>query len=183
MGDVAKIGIKSLIDKAEISLVLDTYDDLFSDFDPRPYTVRSLSEDFLAAAKKAALDKGAGTELMFLIPKAARNMTDEELIKQRLRNHFRKHYRLIKDDASRRRKQAALLIIAGAAIGLTDVLLTSTGILSALTKDAIEIVLTPASWFTIWTGFDHLLIRPKEDTADEAFYRKMVDSQISFTPY
>ena len=43
--------IKDIIDKAQVSLVLDTYDDIFSDFDPRPYDQRALSGDFLDAAR------------------------------------------------------------------------------------------------------------------------------------
>ena len=33
-----------------VSLWLDTYEDIFSDFDPRPYGQRALSEDFVAEA-------------------------------------------------------------------------------------------------------------------------------------
>lgn len=58
MVEEGNTGIKEIIDKAEISLVLDTYDDIFSDFDPRPYGERALSSDFLDEAKKAARDKG-----------------------------------------------------------------------------------------------------------------------------
>ncbi|MBI2151367.1 hypothetical protein HYU21_01420, partial [Candidatus Woesearchaeota archaeon] len=33
--------------EGNISLVLDSYDDIFSDFDPRDYSEKALSEDFL----------------------------------------------------------------------------------------------------------------------------------------
>ena len=33
--------------EGNISLVLDSYDDLFSDFDPRDYSQKALSDDFL----------------------------------------------------------------------------------------------------------------------------------------
>ncbi len=175
--------VKDVMDKAEVSLILDTYDDIFSDFDPRPYNERALSEDFLSEAKKAMRDKDAGIQLSFLIPKAMRDAAKEELIKMRLRSHFRRHYKLIKDGAARRRRQAIALILIGAAIGLIDALLLSTNNIGVLFGDAVEIVLTPASWYTIWTGFDHLLIKPADEAADGEFYRKMVDVKITFVPY
>ncbi len=175
--------LKEIINKAEISLVLDTYDDIFSDFDPRPYSERALSEDFLAEAKKAARDKRTGIELRFLIPKAVKNATHEELIRTRLKNHFRKHHRLIREELSVRGRNAVALVVVGVVIGVADVLLLSVNDLNAILKDAIQIILTPASWYTIWTGFDRLMIKPKGDVADELFYRKMMDAQITFTPY
>ena len=39
---------EKLLQQSEISLLLDSYDDIFSDFDPRPYNQRALSQDFLA---------------------------------------------------------------------------------------------------------------------------------------
>ena len=39
--------------EGNISIVLDSYDDLFSDFDPRPYRIRALSDDFLLECKKS----------------------------------------------------------------------------------------------------------------------------------
>ena len=39
--------------RKEISFWLDSYDDLFSDFDPRPYAQKGFSEDFLDEAKRA----------------------------------------------------------------------------------------------------------------------------------
>ena len=50
----------ALLKKSEISLSLDNYDDIFSDFDPRPFSQRALSDDFLIEAKKASRDKVSG---------------------------------------------------------------------------------------------------------------------------
>ena len=40
-----------------ISLILESYTDIFSDFDPRPYDQRTLSDDFLLECKKAVRRK------------------------------------------------------------------------------------------------------------------------------
>lgn len=176
-------GIKELISKAEISLALDTYDDIFSDFDPRPYDVRALSEDFLTEAKRAAREKGSGIELRFLIPGAQRHLQSEELIKRKLKSHFRKHYRQLRAEFARRNKQALAIFGVGVLIGLIDALLLSSGWFNTIARDAIEITMTPASWYTIWTGLDRLFIKPKEEAANEAFYRKMAGASIVFASY
>lgn len=38
--------------RAEISIWLDSYNDIFSDFDSRPISLRSLSDDFITQVKK-----------------------------------------------------------------------------------------------------------------------------------
>ena len=83
---------RKLLEESEISLIINSYDDIFSDFDPRPYTQRSLSVDMLDELKRASRDKASGqTELKFLIPKDLRKESDEIQIKKRLREHFKRH--------------------------------------------------------------------------------------------
>ena len=59
---------QKLLGLSNISLSLNSYDDIFSGFDPRPYSQRALSDDFLAESKRASRDKELdGVELIFLI--------------------------------------------------------------------------------------------------------------------
>ncbi|MDE1851921.1 MAG: hypothetical protein KGH69_04515 [Candidatus Micrarchaeota archaeon] len=183
MADGSEAKIKELIEKAEISLILDTYDDIFSDFDPRSYAERALSVDFLSETRREARDKDTGIELNLLIPKAARNLADEETIKTRLKAYFRKSYRYAKEELSKRSRQALALVVVGVVIGTADVYMLSLEGISPILKSAIEVVLTPASWYTLWTGFDELMIKPREAEAEKAFYKKMSAAQIIFTPY
>ncbi len=48
---------KELLNKARLSIWLDIYDDIFSDFDSRPFHERALSDDFIHEAKKMAKEK------------------------------------------------------------------------------------------------------------------------------
>ncbi len=175
--------LKDVMDKAEISLILDTYDDIFSDFDPRPYNERALSEDFLTEARKAARDKTKGIELHFLIPAPLQDRTSEELVKQRLRAHFKNHYKMAEEELLDRQKLGAVLMVIGIAVGVVDVMLVTSNGISTFLKDALDIVLAPASWYTIWNGLDDLLFKPKEASANKKFYKKMVGSKITFSPY
>src|SRR3989344_6408811 len=74
----------------KISLWLDDYNDIFSDFDPRPYSERALSDDFLNASQKMFRETKTGKfELRLLIPKSLRDEKQESLIKKRLKSFFR----------------------------------------------------------------------------------------------
>ena len=53
--------IEKDFNSSEIPLWLDNYNDLFSDFDPRHYSNRALSQDFLEELKRASRDKQTKT--------------------------------------------------------------------------------------------------------------------------
>jgi hypothetical protein len=51
--DIKKIDPKSVSDIFQIApIALDTYDDIFSDFDPSPFDHRVISEDFLSELRR-----------------------------------------------------------------------------------------------------------------------------------
>ncbi|MEK6928590.1 MAG: hypothetical protein AABW65_01375 [Nanoarchaeota archaeon] len=171
-----------LLQKSEISLLLDTYDDIFSDFDPRPYTQRALSDDFLLEAKRATRDKEGIFQLRFLIPANQRKVEHEILIKKRLREHFRKHVLMLEEDLHNTKKKGIRMCITGAVM-----LLLATFILHFLKDNffltLLVVLLEPAGWFTAWTGLDQLFYPAKENKPDLNFYRKMVNVEIFFIPY
>src|SRR5579883_721342 len=103
------------VDKAtSISLALDEYEDLFSDFDPRPYSERSLSEDFLHELKRAAMSKEEkGLSLFLLLPKDKHNAAHEHIILERLRGHFRHHHRLLEEKRKDVAKTGAWMFALG----------------------------------------------------------------------
>ncbi|MDE1868584.1 MAG: hypothetical protein KGH60_01300 [Candidatus Micrarchaeota archaeon] len=176
-------GAKGISNKAEIILVIRRYDDIFSDFDPRPYNQRALSEDFLFEARRATLDKHGGIELRFLIKKSHRSQAIEGLARSRLKDHFRKHYNRIIYEFRKRNRRAVGILAIGLAIGFADALLIFSGHLSGLAQSAVEITFTPTSWYMIWMGLDRLLTKPRKDRANAAFYKKMKDASIVFATY
>ena len=173
---------EKLLDASEISLVLDTYDDIFSDFDPRPYDHRSLSQDFLAEAKHAARDKISGLELKFLIPRAQQDSGKEELIELRLREHFEKHAHMIRQEITASRLRGGVLAFIGMLITV------AAAVLGIFFKENIAatialVVLEPAGWFTIWNGLDMAVFAARGKGVDLAFYEKMQDAEITFEAY
>ncbi len=71
--------------EGNISLLVQSYDYLFSDFDPRDYSQKILSEDFIEECKRAVREKEDKIELILLHPKDKRNVKDEIKIKKRLK--------------------------------------------------------------------------------------------------
>src|SRR3989344_7180391 len=89
--------------KYELRMQLDDYGEIFSDFDPRSYSERSLSDDFISEAKRAAIDREEEIDLLLFIPKLKRNEEQERMIKKRLLAHFKRHSLLLKGEAKKHR--------------------------------------------------------------------------------
>ena len=175
--------VKVLLEKSEISLLLDSYDDIFSDFDPRPFSQRALSDDFLQEAKRASRDKVSGTiQLRFLIPAAARKPETEAIIRKRLRDHFKKHFLEFEKDSAEKRKSGMIYSV----IGL--MLMASAAFISyyddgRLYLRMVNVVLEPAGWFTVWYGLDKVFYTSKDKAPDLEFYRKMSKAEVLFDAY
>ena len=173
----------ALLKKSEISLSLDTYDDIFSDFDPRPFSQRALSDDFLLEAKKASRDKVSGIELNFLIPKYARKPGEEHIIKKRLKEHFKKHYNAEKLETLNIKRFGARF----AGIGVVLMFL-ATFILfkfpdKSFVMNFLIVLLEPAGWFLLWEGMNQMIFEPRKNREDLEFYRKMSNCEINFIEY
>jgi len=166
--------------EGNISLILDSYDDLFSDFDPRPFAERALSDDFLVECKKASVVKKTKIELRLMVPKHKRNHFDEVKIKKRLKEHFHKHF---KEEESKIRKIKAggfFWFFLGVALMLFGgFMLTESGFLPKL----FMIMAEPAGWFFFWEGLNKVFIYAKEKAENHDFYKKMANADIYFLDY
>jgi hypothetical protein len=180
---------QKLLQLSEISLVLDTYDDIFSDFDPRNYDHRALSDDFLLEIKRATREKQTGViELHFLIPVEQKKEHIELLIKRRLKDHFKKHYEQVLHDVAEVKRTGMTMIISGVFLSVFGAIFlhkleAMPETFEQLVRGVLFFLLEPASWFLIWEGFDTLFGKWKELQPDLDFYRKMIRCEISFTGY
>ena len=87
---------KEIPDIFEISIWLDSYDDIFSDFDSRPLSERTVSDDFLSEVRKVCDEKSRNKiHLKLSIPESLRNTEDEKIIIKRLHLFFRNSHQLI----------------------------------------------------------------------------------------
>jgi len=181
--DISEEEKQKLLDLSQISLSLDTYDDIFSDFDPRPFSQRALSDDFLLETKKAAKEKvSGGLELRFLIPKSMQNASVEGVIKKRLRDHFKKHEDLLKSEVDSLKKKSLTLFVFGAVM-----LFVAGGLSAKVNNDFLShlllAILEPAGWFVCWYALDQIFYTSKKKREESEFYEKMLKSNITFLPY
>ena len=173
-----------LLQMSEISLMLDNYDDLFSDFDPRPYSQRALSQDFLAESQRASRDLVTGKiELKFLISSAKRNAVQENIIKKRLKEHFKKHFNLIHNDIKKMINQGISITSLGILLMFIATLILFKYAQTNILTSFLIILLEPAGWFTFWHGLDKILFESKKLKPGLEFYRKMSKSEITFLSY
>ncbi len=181
--DIEKSEKHKLMHLSEISLMLDTYDDIFSDFDPRPYSERALSDDFLVEMKRASRDKpSGGISLNMQIPKREHNLGTEKIIKNRLRDHFKHHHDILHAEIQKLRIQGTLIAIIGFVLMGTAIMLGDLGITPRIVTMAL-VVLEPSGWFAMWFGFDKIFYTAGSRKPDLTFYEKMIKCDIVFLPY
>lgn len=171
---------KELYPERNISILLDTYDDLFSDFDPRHLSERSLSDDFTAEIRKFCREKEERVhELKLLLPPAMRNHEQETIILQRLHEYFKRNDALNLSNYKKLLKRGILFTLSGIITMLLASYISSihskTFLLSVL-----FVIFEPAGWFLVWTGFDTFLFSSTKAKKELTFYGKLSKSKISF---
>jgi hypothetical protein len=177
-----KIDMIGNLREGNISLVLDSYNDIFSDFDPRTYSEKALSDDFLIECKKAARDKEGKLELRFLVPKEKRNLKDEIRIRKRLKEHFHRHFLEEQRGIKIMRLEGIVWFVIGAILMLLATFLIGFENKNFVYKLLI-IIIEPAGWFFFWEGLNFVFLRSKEKLLDYSFYKKMSHSEICFLDY
>ena len=175
---------RKLLEMSRISLQLNNYDEIFSDFDPRDYSQRALSDDFLQETKRASRDKVSGTiELRFLVPKKARNLKHESMIKKRLREHFKKHFEEINKEFKKVRRKGIFFIITGIVLMFLATLILFRYAEGNFLMTFLVILLEPGGWFLFWEGLDLIIFEAKKGIPNLSFYKKMSKCSINFFSY
>jgi len=168
------------ISKGGISLSLNSYEYLFSDFDPRDYSERTLSEDFIEECRRGIREKEGRIELIFLCPKQIRDSKDEIKIKKRLREYF--SYNLKKEYNQRKKLKVEgffWFLMGSVVMVLATLIENKTNFFLRL----LEIMSVPASWFLFWEGLNKVFITSRERLPQYNFYKKMAEANIIFTDY
>lgn len=165
-----------------ITIALDTYDDIFSDFDPREYESRALSDDFLAELSKIVREDDEKKDLQefhLLIPAGLRNEHSEEIISHRLHNYFRKIQQKLREEVRITKRKGVLLLLSGLMClllaGFISFLHTSL-----LGLHLIMVALEPAGWFFIWMAYDNLFGSVLRKKSDLEFHSRMTKRKIAF---
>ncbi len=175
---------KEILKLSQISLWVDNYDDFFSDFDPRPYSQRTLSDDFVSEARKSSKETKKGNiELKLLVPKDIRNRAKERVIRRRLREYFKKRHEFLDKKRKEVIKQGSFFISLGVILMFftTFVLFKYWQVDFFLTF--LSVIAEPAGWFLFWEGLNLVIFDVKEKGPELEFNQKMSKSVITFLSY
>ena len=171
------------IKKSEIRFWLDDYDDVFSDFDPRPYSRRAISDDFLKEASKVLRETKHGSfEIRLLIPKEKESKEKDTIVQKRLSAHFRSQAETDRKALNETRIKGSLICILGFSFMIIAAAINYYN-LKSLIPIILVTILEPAGWFSIWTGFEGIFIKPQELRPAIQFSEKMSKASIVFEPY
>ncbi len=171
---------QSLADVVVVSILLDSYDDIFSDFDPGAYVERILSDDFIVQLKKFAKHKSGDKMLLrLLLPANKRNEIEEKGIIERLHFYFKSIHGELKSEVRKTNINGWALTLLGTTI------MVVASYISFMKPEKYHthfllVLFEPAGWFLLWTGFDHLVHSSKETKKELAFYLRMTKSEIHF---
>ena len=176
---------KNTFNLSSISIVLNYYEDIFSTFDARPYSEKSLSDDFLQEIKRAARDKpSGGLDLRFLMHAHDRNLGHEHLIKRRLKEHFRKHSLRMRKEYMSFFKMGIFLSILGITMMISAAFFNLYPIFkNPFSNQMLFIFLEPGGWFFAWRGLDTIFSNRSQNKKEKDFYTKMENCDIHFLSY
>ncbi len=164
--------------------MLNSYEDIFSSFDPRPYSERALSVDFLDETKRASVDKvSGGIELRLLVPSKLRSAEKEKTIKKRLRAHFERHAKQMQHKHSRVFLDGAIFIFTGIITMLFATFFLFKLSQANMLTHFLLILFEPAGWFFFWEGLSQIIFEAEKQKPDLEFYKKMARCHMFFSSY
>ena len=165
---------------SELSLWLDYYDDIYSDFDSRHYLRRRISEDFLHELRMAKKYKPRNiTDLVLLLPAEKRSEESERIIASSLKDFFKDQFQVQNDNYKRKLNRGLLMMIIGLLIMVANSYINFKN-LHTLFISIIKTVLDPAGWFLLWFGFDFLFYDLVELKKEREFFVELSEANIHF---
>lgn len=165
----------------EISIWIDKYDDVFSEFDSRPFDERALSDDFIRAVKKMVSEQPSNKiRLKFNVLEDQRNEESEFIIINNLNKHFVALVDHLKGEHRATLHRGYKMLGFGSLLILVLFYLTTIPT-EIKYLEGIILMAEPMGWFMTWTGLD--LVFQISQSSKEAmdFSAKMAKASIAFS--
>lgn len=142
----------------EISLAIDSWDDVFSDFDPSPLEYRVLSEDFLLELRKHYRETPRGSYVITIYaPAVLKDDVSERLVVKRLKQYFKFRHLAAQKEINVCVKKGIIFVLFGIVFLSSLILIAHYQLLSKLVIELLSIVFMPLGWFGIWEGFSRII--------------------------
>lgn len=170
-----------LSDLKEIAIVIDTWDDVFSDFDPRPLGDRTVSGDFIEELKKRYRETRAGDfSITIYAPVSLRDDRSERMVVSRLKKHFRLRYLENEKGIGRRRVKGAVLEVIGVFSLTFLTVVTYFKLFGKLAIEILNIFFMPLGWFGMWEGLSRIVNTPYDMLQERLLYNKLSKAGYKF---
>jgi hypothetical protein len=168
-------------DIQDITIAIDSWDDVFSDFDPSPIDRRILSGDFLSELKKRYRETQRGDFIITIYaPASLKDETTERLVNKRLKQFFKFRHLFFQKEIATAVRRGTLFVLGGIASLSFLTMLTYFHVLDKLALEMIAIILMPLGWFGIWEGFSRIIEPAPLIKLDEELFAKLSKAALKF---
>jgi len=162
-----------------IYLWLDSYDDIYSDFDSRHYQSRKISEDFVAELRFEIKNLPDSPNMILFLTARKRKKSLELVIAPSLHSFFTSQFKWHRDLCQQKLTKGLLLLIIGVMVMLLNSWLIYGAPVSFLFV-CIKVLLEPAGWFLLWAGLDFLFYDFSDFRKTRDFYSILSRMKIYF---
>jgi hypothetical protein len=159
----------------EIVITLESYNDIFDDFDPRPFNERSLSADFINVLNERIkkVDFSRHINLILTMPKEQRSEKEERIIEKKLKDHFVTSSGYWKNRGKDMIGTSILYILGGLVIYIGG------GMMDSYLHAIRQYLLIPA-WFLTWRALEIMIIDYPKAGSKKQFYDYISNARIEF---
>lgn len=176
--------------QSNVSIALESYDDIFSDFDPRHFCERLISKDFISECRRRVTNSRQGLSDNFtfhlLVPENLHNVELDQIITKRMLAYFEYKYKKSLWDLIWFLTKSIAMMVLGIVL-LTAAAVANQLISSKIGKwySIIDQLVQPAAWFWVWSGLDLMFLRTSDSgkISEKKFWNKMRKCSIHFTSY
>ncbi len=156
-------------------IALDTYDDVFSDFDPSPYQTRILSDDFLRELHRRYAETPKGDFVInFTMPHPLRSEKTELLVKKRIKDYFKSRLKDVEKLRREKMQKGAVRLAIGISLSLLLLVFPQLDVIPVLTLISVLI------WYVLWTGFEYIFEAARRLKRKQAFYDRFLRAEFNF---
>ena len=168
-------------DIQDITIAIDSWDDVFSDFDPSPIDQRILSEDFLSELKKRYRETQRGNFIITIYaPPTLKDDLTEKLVTKRLKQYFKFQHLAVTKEVRTAIRKGFIFVFAGVIALSLQTFVTYFQLLERLAIELTGIILTPLGWFGIWEGFSRIIEPAPLLKQEQEIFAKLSKASIKF---
>jgi hypothetical protein len=172
---------KKIKELRDVVIAIDTWDDVFSDFDPRPLSERTLSEDFIIELKQRYRETSKGDFIVTICaPEKLKDKKTERTVSNRLKRIFLHRALLRKKNNIEIIIRGIIFVVCGISFLTFLTLAAYYKMFADLAIEILGIVVMPLGWFGIWEGFSKIVDMSPSFVQEEQFYNKLAKAHYRF---